>query len=311
VAKPSEVTSLTAFRLAQIMDQAGLPPGVVNIVFGTGPMCGEPLVLHPKTELISFTGSTGIGARILEKTAPLVKRVSLELGGKNPAIVFGDANFDKAVAECVRSAFTNSGQVCLCTERTFVHESIYAAFVAAFIKQTAEWSVGDPREPGIRLGPVVSTQHHAKVTSMLDRAAEKGFVAFGHSKRDLDLKEKNAKGCYVSPTVLTGVPDEDEIWNDEVFGPVTAINSFKTEDEVIKRANDTQYGLCATVFTEDIAKANRVARKIRAGTVWVNCWLRRDLNMPFGGMKRSGIGRESGFDSEEFFTEPQCVAIMH
>ena len=156
--------------------------------------------------------------------------------------------------------------MCLCTERTFVHESIYAAFVAAFIKQTAEWSVGDPREPGIRLGPVVSTQHHAKVTSMLDRAAEKGFVAFGHSKRDLDLKEKNAKGCYVSPTVLTGVPDEDEIWNDEVFGPVTAINSFKTEDEVIKRANDTQYGLCATVFTEDIAKANRVARKIRAGT---------------------------------------------
>ena len=174
--------------------------------------------------------------------------------------------------------------MCLCTERTFVHESIYTAFVAAFIKQAAEWSVGDPRDPGIRLGPVVSTQHHAKVTSMLDRAAEKGYVAYGHSKRDLALKEKNANGCYVSPTVLTGVPDDDEVWNDEVFGPVTAIISFKTEDEVIKRANDTTYGLCATVFTEDIAKANRVARKIRAGTGedWLSLLLVLDCNFQSG-----------------------------
>ncbi|CBY33202.1 unnamed protein product [Oikopleura dioica] len=310
VCKPSEMTSTTAFELCKLMVEAGLPAGVCNMVFGYGHEAGEALVLHPDVPLISFTGSTAIGARIMEKTAPMVKKVSLELGGKNPAIIFEDADINAAAAGCARSSFTNQGEVCLCTERIYVHESVYDEFMQKFIAEARKFTVGDPRNPATRCGALCGKPHYDKVISYFEYAKEKGFVVYGHGKNNLELPENVAKGLFVHPTICTNVPEDDKMVTEEIFGPVTVVNTFSSEAEAIQKANATKYGLCATVWSQDLSRVQRVPRKIKAATVWVNCWLIRDLHMPFGGMKTSGVGRESAVESMEFFTEQQTICSL-
>nr|AVR59247.1 aldehyde dehydrogenase 8 member A1 [Platynereis dumerilii] len=310
VCKPSEMTSVTAWRLCGLLNEAGIPPGVVNMVFGTGARAGHALVIHPDVPLVSFTGSTATAEKIKTATASMNKKLSLELGGKNPALVFEDADLDKCIPEAARSCFTNQGEICLCTSRIFVHSSIFSRFVETFVDATRQIVVGDPRDPETKCGPLVSKEHWEKVTGYVQVALQEGSKIFcGESVDTLTLPEKNKNGYYVQPTVVTEVMDSSRLMQEEIFGPVVCIVPFQTEEEVIQRANNVKYGLSASVWTNDLARTHRVARKLQAGTVWCNCWLVRDLLMPFGGMKASGIGREGAQDSLEFFTEVKNICV--
>jgi len=310
VCKPSEFTSLTAFVLSQVIQQSGLPAGVVNIVFGRGASAGQALVEHPKVPLISFTGGTATGEQLARIAAPRLKRLSLELGGKNPNLIFADADLDEAVETSVRAAFLNQGEICLCGSRLYVQDTIFDAFVTRFREKTARLKVGDPQDPDTFIGPLVSAAHRDKVQSFIDLAQREG-AGFILGADQTKFTGRLAGGYFVHPVIVTNVSTTSRICQDEIFGPFVSVLPFRSEDEVIALANGVRYGLSASVFTKDLGRAHRVASRLQAGTVWVNTWLNRDLRVPFGGVKASGLGREGGEHSLEFFTEVKNVCIRY
>ena len=308
VAKPSEITPMTAFLLSKICIEVGLPKGVLNIVHGLGPSIGDALTTHPDTSIVSFTGGTITGQHIAKVTAPMFKKLSLELGGKNPNIVFSDANFDKALDVAIKASFSNQGQICLCGSRLFIEENIYNKFKESLILKVSNLIVGDPKDNNSDLGAVVSKSHMEKILSRIEEAKKLGGkVLIGGSRKylDGDLSE----GYYIEPTVIEGLSYKCSINQEEIFGPVLTLIPFKNEEDVIMMANSTKYGLSASIFTENISKGHRVASAIKSGVIWINTWLLRDLRIPFGGMKQSGLGREGGFKSLQFFTEPKNVCV--
>jgi aminomuconate-semialdehyde/2-hydroxymuconate-6-semialdehyde dehydrogenase len=309
IAKPSEVTPVTAYLLAHICKKAVLPDGVLNIIHGTGNITGEAIIKHPDIKAISFTGSTRAGERIASLAAPKFKKLSLELGGKNPNIIFADCNWDKMMNRAVLSSFANQGQICLCGSRILIEESIYQKFKAEFVETTKKLTLGDPLEDNIGQGAIVSKVHFEKVMRCIDIAKqEDGKILCGGNA--VKLKGRCANGYFIEPTVIEGLGPDCQTNQEEIFGPVVTLQSFKTEDEALKLANATSYGLAATIWTQDISKANRVAAKTESGIIWVNCWLLRDLRTPFGGMKNSGVGKEGGWEALRFFTEAKNVCIQ-
>ena len=307
VAKPSEVTPATAYLLSEILDEVGFPAGVLNIVHGTGPNVGEPLVSHPEVPVISFTGGTATGARISSVAAPMFKKLSLELGGKNPNVIFADCNFEKMLRTTLQSSFANQGQICLCGSRILVERPLYDRFVAAFVERVKALKVGRPDDPSTQVGAVVSRDHQAKILQYIQLAQEEGgTVECGGQAL---YPEGVEMGFYVAPTVITGLNMNCRTNQEEIFGPVVTIQAFDSEEEALALANATKYGLAATVWTENLKRAHRVAANIHSGIVWVNNWLVRDLRTPFGGVKASGVGREGGFEALRFFTEPKNVYI--
>jgi len=309
IAKPSELTPMTAYMLCEIAREAGLPNGVLNVVHGTGPNVGAAITAHPKISTISVTGGTATGRKVAEACAPLFKKVSLELGGKNPNIIFADADLDAAIAGSVRSSFANQGQVCLCGSRVFVERSAYEDFVERFINEASRLRVGDPLDENTEQGAIVNKTQLEKVKFYVDLAQkEGGKVAMGGSMPEAP-NERCQEGYFFQPTIITDLSVSCRTNREEIFGPVVTITPFDSEEDVINHANDVEYGLSSTVWTQNLSRAHRVAERINTGTVWVNCWLVRDLRVPFGGMKQSGVGREGGEEALRFFTEPKNVCI--
>lgn len=308
VAKPSELTPMTASLLCEICREAGLPAGVLNIVQGTGQNVGAAITAHPKVVAISFTGGTVTGRKVAEACAPMFKKVSLELGGKNPNIVFADADLDAAIAGSVRSSFANQGQVCLCGSRVFVERPVYSTFVERFVAAASELKLGDPLARETEQGAIVSRTQLEKVRFYVDLAQQEGGVVLGGAAPQR-INDRCRDGYFFPPTVITGLPVSCRVNREEIFGPVVTITPFDTEDEVIDYANDCDYGLASSVWTQNLGRVHRVAERIQTGTVWVNCWMLRDLRVPFGGMKQSGVGREGGDEAIRFFTEPKNVCI--
>ena len=308
VAKPSEVTPMTAYILSKICAEIDFPPGVLNIVHGIGSKIGDFLTGHEDTPIVSFTGGTQTGRHIARIASPMFKKISLELGGKNPNIVFADANFDKAVTMAVKAGFSNQGQICLCGSRLFIQDEIYEKFKKALLEKVSKLKVGDPQDDGMDLGAVVSEEHMNKVLSKITQAKKIGGNILTGGNRKL-IEGDLLNGYYIEPTVIENLPFDCEVNQEEIFGPVLTLIPFKDEEEVINMANSTKYGLSASIFTENISKGHRVAAAIKSGVVWINTWLLRDLRIPFGGMKQSGVGREGGFKSLQFFTEPKNVCI--
>lgn len=310
VAKPSEVTPYTAFLLAKICQEVGLPKGVLNIVHGFGHKVGAAITEHPDISLISFTGGTETGKAIAKVAAPMFKKMSLELGGKNPNIIFDDCDYERMLKTTVRSSFANQGQICLCGSRIFVQEKLYDRFKNDFVEAVKQLKVGDPKEAKTDQGALVSKAHMEKVLSYIQLAKEEGgSVLCGGSQ--VDLTSQKLDGWFIEPTVIEGLSYDCRTNQEEIFGPVVTLTPFQTEDEVLKYANSTDYGLASTLWTENISRANRMAEKLHSGIVWVNCWLLRDLRTPFGGVKQSGVGREGGFEALQFFTEPKNVCIKY
>lgn len=309
IAKPSEVTPVTAYLLAHICKEAGLPAGVLNIVHGPGHITGEAIIKHPDIKAISFTGSTKAGERIASVAAPKFKKLSLELGGKNPNIIFADCDWEKMMKATIDSSFSNQGQICLCGSRILVEESVYEKFKTSFVEKTKKLKVGDPLDEHIQQGAIVSQVHLAKIMRCIDTAKQEGgrILCGGHVVK---LAGRCADGYFVEPTVIEGLNAGCETNQQEIFGPVVTLQSFKTEEEAIQLANSTDYGLAAMIWTQDISRANRVAAKVESGIIWINCWLLRDLRTPFGGMKNSGVGREGGWEALRFFTEAKNVCIQ-
>jgi aminomuconate-semialdehyde/2-hydroxymuconate-6-semialdehyde dehydrogenase len=309
VAKPSELTPMTAYLLSELCREAGLPAGVLNIVHGTGPKVGAPITNHPAINTISFTGGTVTGRAVAQAAAPLFKKVSLELGGKNPNIIFADADLGAAIKGSVRSSFANQGQVCLCGSRVFVERPAYDRFVDEFVKQAAQLRMGDPLDAETEQGAIVSKTQLEKVRFYVDLAKKEGgnVVLGGAGPENLNGRCQN--GFFFKPTVITGLPMACRVNREEIFGPVVTITPFDSEEEVVSYANDTEYGLSSSLWTQNLGRAHRVAEKIHAGTVWINCWLVRDLRVPFGGTKQSGVGREGGTEALHFFTEAKNVCI--
>ena len=307
VAKPSELTPVTAYLLSTWVKEAGFPDGVFNVLHGRGPEVGEAMVTHPDIAAVSFTGGTTTGAHIAGHVAPKFKKMSLELGGKNPAIIFEDADFEDALRTTLRSSFANQGQICLCGSRILIQRPIYDKFKEALVAKAAKMVAGDPLDPSTKLGAVVSEAHMEKILSYITLAMEEGgqVLCGGHRLHPEGVEG----GFYVAPTVIEGLGPACRTNQEEIFGPVVTLQPFDTEEEALALANDTAYGLAATLWTTDLKRAHRVAAGIDSGIVWVNTWLLRDLRTPFGGVKASGLGREGGFDALEFFTEPQNICI--
>ncbi len=309
VAKPSEVTPMTAYLFSKLCIEAGLPKGVLNIVHGLGSSAGDAIVSHNKIKAISFTGGTNTGRIIARKCAETFKKMSLELGGKNPNIIFADCDFDNMIKTTLQSSFANQGQICLCGSRIFIEQSIYEKFKTAFLAKLETHTVGNPFDEKTRMGALVSKDHLEKVLSYVELAKEEGgTVIFGGNKLIIEGSEN---GYYMEPTVIEGLPYNCRTNQEEIFGPVVTLIPFETEEEVLTYANSTPYGLSATVWTENISRAQRIANKLDSGIVWVNCWLVRDLRTPFGGVKQSGLGREGGFRALNFFTEPKNVCMAY
>lgn len=310
VVKPSEETPQTATLLGEVMNEVGLPAGVYNVVHGFGPgSAGEALVKHPDVAAVTFTGETRTGAAIMAAAAPRTKRLSFELGGKNAALVFADCDLEKAVQGTLRSTFMNTGQVCLCSERILVERPIFERFTAMLVEGARALRPGDPYAPHTTLGPLISRQHRDKVLSYYARAREDGAtVLVGGSTPAVDVA--CAEGYWVEPTLWTGIEDSAAVAREEIFGPCAVIAPFDDEEEAVARANATDYGLCAALWTRDLGRAHRASRALEAGLVWVNSWYVRDLRVPFGGMKASGIGREGGRASFDFYAEPKSICIQ-
>ncbi|REJ80152.1 MAG: aldehyde dehydrogenase family protein [Bacteroidetes bacterium] len=308
VAKPSEITPMTAFLLSEICNEAGMPEGVLNIVHGRGPEAGMAMVSHPKVAAVSFTGGTRTGEIISRTAAPMFKKLSLELGGKNPNIIFADADFDKAVHTSVRSSFSNQGEICLCGSRIFIERPIYEKFKKAFVEESSKLKTGDPLNADSWIGAIASLQHKEKIMSYIELAKkEGGNILLGGN--EVNPGGKLSGGYYIEPTIIEGLAYDCRTNQEEIFGPVVTLTPFDTDEEVLQYANSTQYGLSATIWTQNLNRAHKVSAALEAGIVWVNCWLVRDLRTPFGGMKGSGVGREGGFEALNFFTEEKNVCI--
>ncbi len=309
VAKPSEVTPYTAYLLTKVCAEIGLPAGVLNVVHGLGSTVGASIVASPKVKAIAFTGGTSTGRYINGECAKTFKKVSLELGGKNPNIIFNDCNFDEMLATTIRSSFTNQGQICLCGSRIFVQKGIYEQFKNAFVSKVRELKVGDPRTE-VNLGSIVSEVHMEKILNYIDLAKkEGGSILIGGNRLSIEGECKD--GFFIQPTVIEGLSHLCQVNQEEIFGPVVTLIPFDTEEDAIEMANSTPYGLACTIWTDTIQRAHRVAEKIDSGIVWVNSWMVRDLRTPFGGMKESGVGREGGFEAMRFFTETKNVFIKY
>jgi len=306
VGKPSEVTPLTAYLLGDICNAAGLPPGVLNIVHGLGPRAGEAIVRHPKIKAISFTGSTRAGSEIARIAAPMFKKMSLELGGKNPNLIFADCDYAKMLDTTVRSSFNNQGQICLCGSRIYVEKSLFPRFKKDFVERVKNLKVGNPNDPANNLGAVVSKMHFEKVLGCIELAKQEGGqILTGGSA--LQMPAPFDKGWYIAPTVIEGLSHECRTNQEEIFGPVATIQAFDADSEALEMANSTPYGLSATVWTNNLQRAHYLAENLQAGIVWVNTWMLRDLRTPFGGVKNSGVGREGGWEAMRFFTEAKNV----
>ena len=310
IAKPSEITPLTAYLLSEICIKAGLPAGVLNIIHGNGAGVGEPIVTHPKIKAISFTGGTSTGARIASLAAPKFKKLSLELGGKNPNIIFADCNYDEMLKTTLLSSFSNQGQICLCGSRIFVERPIYEKFKKDFVEAVSKFKIGDPTESDTRIGALVSKSHYEKILYYIDLAKEEGGTILTGGNA-IKIEGRCENGWFIQPTIIEGLDYNCRTNQEEIFGPVVTIMPFDTEEEVLMYSNSTEYGLASTIWTENISKANRVASGLQTGIVWVNCWLLRDLRTPFGGVKSSGVGREGGFYALDFFTEKKNVCIKY
>ncbi|WP_422092069.1 aldehyde dehydrogenase [Tenacibaculum ovolyticum] len=309
VAKPSEVTPMTAYLLGEICNEAGLPKGVLNIVHGLGGSTGQAIVAHPNIKAISFTGGTTTGAHIARVAAPMFKKLSLELGGKNPNLIFADCDYDKMLATTVRSSFANQGQICLCGSRIFVEEKIYERFKKDFVQKVSELKVGNPANSDTNIGALVSKQHLEKVKSYIDIAEEEGSkILFGGETVTVTDSEN---GYYLQPTIIEVTDNKCRLNQEEIFGPVVTIMPFKTDEEALALANDVKYGLSATLWTNNLNRTMQISKEVHAGIVWVNTWLLRDLRTPFGGQKESGVGREGGFEALRFFTEPKNICIKY
>lgn len=310
VAKPSEITPMTAYLLSEICHKIGLPAGVLNIVHGLGSSTGNSIISSDDIDLVSFTGGTSTGAHIAKIVAPKFKKMSLELGGKNPNIIFDDCDFDEAIRTSLNSSFANQGQICLCGSRILVQRGIYEKFKNEFVAQTNKMILGDPMNDQSRLGAIVSKPHYEKILSYIELAKEEGgsILSGGASVK---LAGNLSEGWYIRPTIIEGLDQQCRTNQEEIFGPVVTIQPFDTEEEAIELANSSNYGLAATIWTSDLSKAHRCSENIKSGIIWVNCWLQRDLRTPFGGMKNSGVGREGGWEALRFFTEPKNVCIKY
>lgn len=309
VAKPSEITPMTAYLLGKICTEAGLPKGVLNIVHGTGPSAGQAIVEHPHIKAISFTGGTKTGEHIARTAAPMFKKLSLELGGKNPNLIFADCNYEKMLAVTVRSSFANQGQICLCGSRIFVEETIYEKFKKDFVEKVKSLKIGDPFHAETNIGALVSKLHMEKVQSYIALAEkEGGKILYGGKKVTIKGLEN---GYYLEPTVIEVYDNKCRVNQEEIFGPVVTLMSFKTEEEALQMANGVKYGLSATLWTNNLNRTMRISKKLETGIVWVNTWLNRDLRTPFGGTKDSGVGREGGFEALQFFTEAKNICIKY
>ncbi len=308
VAKPSEITPVTSFLLSKICIEAGLPAGVLNIIHGTGPKVGAAIAAHPQIPVISFTGGTKTGAEISRIAAPMFKKLSLELGGKNPNIIFADCDFEHALATTIKSSFSNQGEICLCGSRIFIQRSIYESFRDALVEKTKALKTGDPKVNTNFLGAIVSKQHYDKILSYIDLARKEGGIILTGGKPVIP-EGRCKNGLFIEPTIIENLPYTCRTNQEEIFGPVVTLTPFDTEEEVIEMANSTAYGLAATVWTTHLSKAHRMAAALQSGIVWINCWLLRDLRTPFGGVKQSGIGREGGFEALKFFTEEKNICI--
>ena len=309
VAKPSEITPMTAYLLSKICQETSLPDGVLNIVHGTGPDTGQAIVEHPEIKAISFTGGTKTGEMIARTAAPMFKKLSLELGGKNPNLIFADCDYDKMLQTTLRSSFANQGQICLCGSRIFVEESIYEKFKTDFVAAVKELKVGPPSEASSNLGALVSKEHLEKVYKHIQSAPQQeATILCGGNK--VKVKD-HENGYYLEPTVIEVKSNSCDLNQQEIFGPVVTIMPFSSEKEALALANDVRYGLSATVWTNDLNRTMRLSNSLETGIVWVNTWLNRDLRTPFGGIKDSGVGREGGFEALEFFTEPKNICIQY
>lgn len=320
VAKPSEITPMTAYLLSKLCIEAELPEGVLNIVHGLGTKAGSAIVTNKHTKAISFTGGTKTGEWIAREAAPKFKKLSLELGGKNPNIIFADCNYEEMLETTVRSSFSNQGQICLCGSRIFVERPLYEKFKADFVKRVSQLKIGDPLDESTNIGAVVSKQHLEKVLSYIELAKEEGGnILLGGNQVDLSNEPYNPKseiqqpkslsGWFIEPTIIENLAFDCRTNQEEIFGAVVSIQPFDTEEEVLRYANSVEYGLSTTIWTENLSRAHRVAERVESGIVWVNCWLLRDLRTPFGGMKNSGVGREGGFEALRFFTEEKNICL--
>ncbi|MEO5601140.1 MAG: aldehyde dehydrogenase [Cyclobacteriaceae bacterium] len=308
IGKPSELTPMTAFLFSHLCIEAGLPKGVLNIIHGLGSKAGQSLIEHPGVPVISFTGGTLTGKKIAVTAAPMFKKLSLELGGKNPNIIFADSNFDQALSTSIESAFSNQGEICLCGSRIFVERKIYEKFMEAFVKRTQSLVVGDPMDDETKIGALVSEAHMQKVLSYISLALKEGGRVLTGGKQ-VKLQGRCESGFFVGPTIIAGLTATCRTNQEEIFGPVVTVMPFDSEEEVIALANSTVYGLSASLWTENLSRAHRVSARLNSGIIWVNCWLFRDLRTPFGGMKQSGVGREGGWEALRFFTEARNICI--
>ncbi|MEZ5428238.1 MAG: aldehyde dehydrogenase [Pyrinomonadaceae bacterium] len=308
VAKPSEITPMTAYLLSKLSIEAGLPPGVLNIVHGLGGAAGAAIVQNEDVKAVSFTGGTATGEWIAREAAPRFKKLSLELGGKNPNIIFADCDYEEMLSTTVRSSFANQGQICLCGSRIFVERPLYENFCGDFVERVKKLKIGDPLDPATEVGAVVSETHMEKILSYIDLAKKEGGQILTGGKQ-IKPEGRCADGYFVEPTVIENLSPDCRTNREEIFGPVVSVMPFDAEEEVLGYANSVRYGLSATVWTENLSRAHRVAEKLESGIVWVNTWLLRDLRTPFGGVKDSGMGREGGFEALRFFTEEKNVCV--
>lgn len=308
VGKPSELAPMTAFMLGKLAMEAGLPPGVLNIVHGYGHTAGAAIVTHPDITAISFTGGTKTGAEISKTAAPMFKKLSLEMGGKNPTVIFADCDYDEMLKTTLRSSFSNQGEICFCGSRILIERPLYRKFRDDFVAAAKKLKIGDPLQEGTEQGAVVSKLHYEKILSYIDLAKkEGGTILCGGERAKVD--GRCANGWFIEPTVIENLPVDCRTNQEEIFGPVVSLIPFDTEEEAVTYANRTHYGLAASIWTQNLTRAHRVAAAVQAGIIWVNCWMFRDLRTPFGGMKHSGVGREGGLEALRFFTEPKNICV--